>query len=67
MPGIVNIFSKIDNFFKEVKLEIKKVNWPTAKETARYTLIVIGVSIVTAAFLGGIDFLFTRVLDKFIL
>lgn len=67
MPSILNIFSKIDNFFKEVKLEIKKVNWPTAKETARYTLIVIGVSIVTAAFLGGIDFLFTRVLDKFIL
>lgn len=67
MPSIVNIFSKIDNFFKEVKLEIKKVNWPTTKETIRYTLIIIGVSIVTAAFLGGIDFLFTRVLDKFIL
>ena len=67
MPSIVNIFSKIDNFFKEVKLEIKKVNWPTAKETTRYTLIIIGVSIVTAAFLGGIDFLFTRVLDRFIL
>ncbi|MCP6718095.1 MAG: preprotein translocase subunit SecE [Patescibacteria group bacterium] len=67
MPSIMNIFSKIDNFFKEVKLEIKKVNWPTTKETIRYTLIIIGVSIVTAAFLGGIDFLFTRVLDKFIL
>jgi len=43
------------------------VNWPTTKETIRYTLIIIGVSIVTAAFLGGIDFLFTRVLDRFIL
>ncbi len=67
MPSIINIFSKIDNFFKEVKLEIKKVNWLTTKETIRYTLIIIGVSIATAAFLGGIDFLFTRLLDKFIL
>ena len=67
MPNIGTIFSKIDSFFKEVRIEIKKVNWPTTKETIRYTLIIIGVSIVTAAFLGGIDFLFTRVLDKFIL
>jgi len=67
MASVMNIFSKIDNFFKEVKVEIKKVNWPTRKETIRYTLIIIGVSIATAAFLGGVDFIFTRLLEKFIL
>ncbi len=67
MPNIGTIFSKIDSFFKEVKIEIKKVNWPTTKETIRYTLIVLGVSVVTAIFLGGIDFFFTNFLNKFIL
>jgi len=58
---------KILTFLKEVRLEIKKVNWPTRQETLRYTLIVIGVSIAVAIFLGGIDFIFTTLLNKFVL
>jgi preprotein translocase subunit SecE len=65
--SITNIPAKINNFFKEVKSEIKKVNWPTQKETIRYTLIVVGASIVVAIFLGGIDFLFTTFLDRLII
>jgi len=64
---IKSIPSKITTFLKEVRLEMKKVNWPTRQETLRYTLIVIGVSIVVAVFLGGIDFIFTTFLNKFIL
>ncbi len=67
MPNIKNIFPKINTFFKEVKLEMKKVNWPTKKEAIRYTLIVIGVSVVVAMYLGGIDFFLTTLLDKFVL
>ena len=61
------IFSKAVSFLKEVRLELKKVNWPTKKETARYTLIVLGIALVVAVFLGGVDFLFTAFLNKFIL
>lgn len=61
------IIPKINNFFTEVRREIKKVNWPTPKETVRYTLIIISVSIVIAIFLGGVDFLFKSLLEKFIL
>lgn len=60
------MIEKIVTFFKEVKMEIKKVNWPTRQETTRYTLIVIVVSFVVAAFLGGLDFLFKRLLHIFI-
>jgi len=67
MPNIKNIFPKINTFFKEVKLEMKKVNWPTKKEAIRYTLIVIGVSAVVAMYLGGIDFFLTSLLNKFVL
>lgn len=61
------MFVKTATFLKEVKLEVKKVNWPTRSQTIRYTLIVLGISLAVAAFLGGLDFLFTRLLEKFIL
>jgi len=64
---ITNIFSKIVSFLKEVYLEIKKVNWPTRKETVKYTMMVIGISAAVAAFLGGLDFIFSRFLNIFIL
>ena len=64
---ISKIPSKIVSFLKEVKLEIKKINWPTKKETIKYTLIVLGVCIVVATFLGGLDYLFSIILNKFII
>ena len=63
----MSIVSKITNYLKEVKVEIKKVNMPTKQETIKYTLIVIGLSLVVALFLGGLDFLFTFLVSKFLL
>ena len=64
---ISQIPTKITIFLKEVGTEMKKVNWPTRQETIRYTLIVIGVSVVVAAFLGSLDLLFTFLLNRFVL
>jgi len=64
---ISNFPQKIITFLKEVRLEMKKVNWPTRKETIRYTLIVIGASATVAIFLGGLDFIFNILLTKFVL
>ena len=63
----MNLFSKITTFLKEVNLEMKKVNWPTREKTIKYTLMVIIVSLAVAMFLGGFDFLFTTLLNWFIL
>jgi len=63
----INTFAqKIVTFFQEVKMEMKKVNWPTKKETIRYTLIVIAISIAVAIYLGGLDFIFTTILNKLV-
>ncbi|MCP6718981.1 MAG: preprotein translocase subunit SecE [Patescibacteria group bacterium] len=67
MINIGKIPTKINIFFKEIRIEIKKVNWPTKKETIRYTLITIAFSIAVAMYLGGIDLMFTALLNKFIL
>jgi len=61
------MLNKITTFLKEVHLEMKKVNWPTRKETIRYTLMVIGVVFAVAIFLGGFDFIFRALLDYFII
>jgi preprotein translocase subunit SecE len=63
----MNIVKKIITFLKEVKVELKKVTWPTKQEATKHTIVVIAVSIVAAAFLGGIDFLFSYLIDKFII
>ena len=59
--------NKIINFLKEVKTEIKKVSWPTRKETTKYTLVVIGISFALAVYLGALDFLFNFLLQNFII
>lgn len=63
----MNIFSRISNFFKEVKQELKKVTWPTRQETIKYTVIVIVVSLGVALFLGMADFVFVRLINKFLI
>lgn len=55
--------NKISLFFQESKQEFKRVNWPTASETVRLTIIVIIMSLVTAAFLGAFDIFFLYGLD----
>ena len=62
--NIQNIPNRVITFLKEVRLEIKKVNWPTKEQTIRYTLIVIGVMVVVAIYLGGLDFIFRNLLIR---
>ncbi len=54
-------------YLKETKAELKHVSWPTRAQAIRFTVSVIAISIVTAYFLGIFDFLFTKVLDLFVL
>jgi len=57
---------KLTNLLKDVGSEIRKITWPTRKETIKYTLIVIGISVIVAMFLGGFDFIFVRLMERFI-
>lgn len=51
--------NKLTNYIKDSVTEMKKVTWPTKKETTNYTLLVIGISLGVALFLGLLDYLFT--------
>ncbi len=50
-------------FVKQALDELKKVTWPTKTEIIRLTTSVIIISVVVGIFLGGIDFLLTKVME----
>jgi preprotein translocase subunit SecE len=50
-------------YIKDVRGEMRHVSWPTRKQAAIYTALVIGISIAVALYLGGLDFLFSRGLE----
>ena len=52
--------NKLSNYLKESVAEMKKVTWPTKKETYNYTLLVIGISLGMAVFLGLLDLIFNQ-------
>ncbi|MDP2637261.1 MAG: preprotein translocase subunit SecE [bacterium] len=62
-----SIVPKLGAFLKEVRVEARRVNWPTRQETVKNTLVVLGFTVVVALFLGAFDFLFTQVLERFLL
>lgn len=59
--------TKFIHYLKETRGEMKHVSWPTQRQALINTTLVIIISILIALFLGFFDFLFTRLLDLFIL
>ncbi|MDP3731447.1 MAG: preprotein translocase subunit SecE [Candidatus Omnitrophota bacterium] len=58
----MNIFKKITNFLKEVKIELNKVSWSTRQELIGSTVVVIAVTFIMAVFIGFIDILLSHIL-----
>ena len=48
-------FAKATEFLREVKIELKKVTWPSRKETVASTAVVIILVIIISSFLGLVD------------
>jgi preprotein translocase subunit SecE len=51
-----NIFTKSAQFLREVKVELKKVTWPSRKQTIGSTAVVIALVMLISLFLGVVDF-----------
>ena len=56
------MYQKILQFLQEVQLELKKVVWPTRKDTIASTSVVLIIVIIIAFFLGLIDLGLTRII-----
>ncbi len=53
-------------FLLESRREFQRINWPTRKETVRLVLIVVGISVTVAMFLGALDFFFLTLLSQIV-
>jgi preprotein translocase subunit SecE len=61
-----NPLTLITTYIKESIAELKKVTWPTRKLTIAYTLLVIGISLALAIFIGIADFILAIGVEKVI-
>jgi preprotein translocase subunit SecE len=50
-----NLVSKSVQFLREVKVELKKVTWPSRKQTIGSTIVVLVLVTIIAFFLGAVD------------
>jgi preprotein translocase subunit SecE len=50
-----NALTRALQFLREVKIELKKVTWPTRKQTMGSTLVVIVLVMIISLFLGLVD------------
>ena len=50
----------VRQFLREVRLELKKVDWPSRRELVSYTVVVLATLIVTTAYVAGLDFVFSK-------
>jgi preprotein translocase subunit SecE len=50
-----NVMTRAVQFLREVKIELKKVTWPTRKQTMGSTLVVIVLVMIISLFLGLVD------------
>ena len=51
----------VTRFLRETRSELRKVVWPTRREALNMTAIVLGVTIIMAAGLGMVDWLFAKI------
>jgi preprotein translocase subunit SecE len=56
-------FHNIASFTGEVKQEVRKVTWPTRSEMYGGTIVIIFVTILVCAALGGVDALFSGIME----
>ncbi len=55
---------RISNYINLSIAELKKVVWPTPKQAARLTVVVIVFSTLIATIVGGFDFIFRSILER---
>jgi preprotein translocase subunit SecE len=54
----------VRQFLKEVRQELKRVDWPNRRELISYTVVVLATLIVTTTFVFVLDYAFSRFIFK---
>lgn len=66
MEKIKEFWQKAKQFFREVRVELKKVTWPSRKETIASTSVVLITVVLVSFFLGIVDLGLSRLIKIFL-
>lgn len=59
--------TQVGTFLREVRQELKGVQWPSRATTVRFTVLIVVVSAVVAAGAGALDAALTALVERFLL
>ncbi len=62
VPEKKGMAGRINGFITEVQREMKKVTWPKREELQDATIVTIVLTVITSAFIFGVDKIFEVVL-----
>ena len=55
--------NKVSAYFKDIKLEMMKVSWPTKDELIGSTVIVIVSLVILSLFIGACDLVLSKIVN----
>ena len=58
------MFKRTRNFLSEVRVELKKVTWPSRQDTISSTGVVLVVVFIVSFYLGFIDILLSKMVTS---
>ena len=60
----MDFLRRAQEFVREVVAEFRKVAWPSRQELINSTVVVITVTVVVALFLGAVDVVLARIVER---
>ena len=61
MRGSMEFLGRVQQFFREVAAEFRRVNWPSRAEVVRSTTVVLAVVFILALYLSAVDVGLSRI------
>ena len=61
MRGGMEFLGRVQQFFREVAAEFRRVNWPSRAEVVRSTTVVLAVVFILALYLSAVDVGLSRI------
>ena len=58
-----NVFKRLGKYFRDTRAEMKKVVWPTRKQTLNSIAIVLTMIVIFTVIVGGLDWFFAWLRD----
>jgi preprotein translocase subunit SecE len=60
----MDFLRRAQEFVREVLAEFRKVAWPSRQELINSTVVVITVTVVVSLFLGAVDVVLARIVER---